>query len=183
MDNRFVGLMFHIDTNRINARQKLENMNRLESWARNDVVTLDMAEVTLNEATAGNNPHRTAKAMDSISSETLATTPNEKKMLTTIEQILFPDDADDDNKRNDVEIIFNAAKYCRILITADGGSKTQPIGILGNAVSLKKAVGVEILTDVEAVALVERKILARDALCRRRAELEGTPIPDWVGKD
>ena len=121
--------------------------------------------------------------MDSISSETLATTPNEKKMLTTIEQILFPDDADDDNKRNDVEIIFNAAKYCRILITADGGSKTQPMGILGNAVSLKKAVGVEILTDVEALALVERKILARDERCRRRADLKGTPIPDWVGKD
>ena len=183
MINRFVVLMFHIDTNRINARQKLENMNRLESWARNDVVMLDMAEVTLNEATAGNNPQRTAKAMNLIYSETLATTPNDKKMLTTIEQILFPDGADDDNKRNDVELIFNAAKYERILITNDGGSRRQPKGILGNRVSLKRAVGVKILTEVEAVALVERKILARDALCRRRAELEGTPIPDWVGKD
>jgi hypothetical protein len=183
MDQRFIGLMFHLDTNRINAKQNLEHMNRLEQWAANDVIMLDMAEVALNEAMAGGNAQRAAKALNSIYSETFASTSQERQMLATIERILFPEGADDQNKRNDVEIVFNAAKYCRILVTADGDSRTQPRGILGNAGSLKKAVGVEIMRDAEAVERVERRIRARDARCRKRFELEGTPIPDWVGQD
>jgi hypothetical protein len=183
MDERFIGLMFHLDTNRINARQKLEHMNRLERWAADGVIMLDMAEVTLNEAMDGRNAQRAAKALQSIYSETLATTPNEQEMITTIERILFPDGADDQNKRNDIEIVFNAAKYCRILITADGGSKTQPKGILGSAAELKKAISVEIMSDAEAADLVKQRIRARDARCRKRFELEGVPIPDWVGQD
>jgi len=183
VESRFIGLMFHIDTNRINTRQDLENINRLEEWARNDVISLDMAEVTMHEATAGHNPQRTTKALNSIYSETLANTPHEKQMLSDIERILFPNGADTQNKRNDAEIVFNAAKYSRILVTNDGGSKRQPLGIPGNANALKRKVGVEILTDADAVALVERRIKARDALCRKRAELRGTPLPEWVGKD
>lgn len=183
MDQRFIGLMFHLDTNRINAKQNLEHMNRLEQWEASDVITLDMAEVALNEAMAGGNAQRAAKALNSIYSETSVSTSQEQQTLVAIERILFPEGADDQNKRNDVEIVFNAAKYCRILVTADGDSRTQPRGILGNAEALKKAVGVEIMTDAEAVKCVERKIHARDARCRRRFELEGTPIPDWVGQD
>lgn len=183
MDQRFVGLMFHIDTNRINAKQQLEHMNRLEKWAADDVIMLDMAEVTLNEATAGGNTRRTAKALNSIYSETLASTPQEQQMIAAIENILFPDGADNQNKRNDVEIVFNAAKYCRILVTADGGSKTQPRGILGSADALKGAVGVEVMSDAQAVQLVKQRIQARDSRCRKRFELEGVPIPNWVGQD
>jgi len=183
MDQRFIGLMFQIDTNRINAKQNLEHMNRLEQWAANDVIELDMAEVALTEAMAGGNTQRAAKAINSIYSETFASTSQERQMLATIERILFPEGADDQNKRNDVEIVFNATKYCSILVTADGDSKTQPRGILGNAEALKKAVGIEIMRDAEAVELVESRIRARDAHCRKRFELEGTPIPDWVGQD
>ncbi|KAF0190930.1 MAG: hypothetical protein FD165_2301 [Gammaproteobacteria bacterium] len=183
MDQRFIGLMFHIDTNRINARQKLENMNLLEKWARDDVIMLDMAEVTLSEAMAGSNAQRASKARQSIYSETLASTPQEQKMIAAIEQILFPEGADNRSKRNDVEIVFNAAKYCRILVTADGGSKTQPRGILGSAKALKNAIGIEIMSDAQAVELVQQRIRARDARCRKRSELEGAPIPVWVGQD
>ena len=135
-------------------------MNQLEQWAAADVIGLDMAEVVLNEATAGGNRERSNKARQSPYSEALATTPREQDMLAAIERILFPDGADDQNKRNDVEIVFTAAKYDRILVTADGASKTQPGGILGNAVALKKAVGVEIMTDEEATAAVQKKIHA-----------------------
>ncbi len=114
MENRFVGLMFHIDTNRINARQKLENMNKLETWAENGIISLDMAEITLNEATSGNNAKRTSKAMNFVYSMTYANTPHEKEMIKNIENILFPDGADTQNKKNDVEIVFNAAKYANI---------------------------------------------------------------------
>lgn len=183
MEQRFIGLMFHLDTNRINAKQKLEHMNRLEQWAADDVIMLDMAEVTLNEASAGGNTQRQAKALRFIYSETLATTPHEQEMLAKIEQIIFPEGTDNQNKRNDVEIVFNAAKYGRILVTADGDSKTQPGGILGNAELLKEAVGVKIMSDERAVQLVESRIHGRDARCRKRFELEGTPTPDWLGQD
>ena len=183
MGNRFVALMFHIDTNRINARQKLEHMNQLEQWAAVDVIALEMAEVTLNEATAGGNRERSSKARQSIFSEALATTPGERDMLVAIERILFPDGADDQNKRNDVEIVFTAAKYGRILVTADGASKTQPGGILGNAPALKKTIGVEIMTDEQATMAVRKKIQARDARCVRRHEFNDEPLPDWIGLD
>ncbi len=106
MNQRFVGLMFQIDTNRINAKQNLEHMNRLEQWAANDVIELDMAEVALNEAMAGGNTQRAVKALNSIYSETFASTSQERQMLATIERILFPEGANDQNKRNDVEDRF-----------------------------------------------------------------------------
>jgi len=183
LQQRFIGLMFHVDTNRINARQQLENMNRLETWAVNDVIALEMAEVALNEAVAGNDARRREKAMASIYSMTLASTPREREMLRDIEVILFPDGADTPNKRNDVEIVFNAAKYGRILVTADGGSRSQPMGILGNADTLKRAVGVDVMTDSDAVSLVEARIRRRDARCRWWAERSGTAVPEWVGQD
>lgn len=183
MQNRFTGLMFHIDTNRINARQKLENMNRLEEWADNGVISLEMAEVTLNEATSGGNEQRTKKAIGSIFSMTYATTENETNILKNIENILSPDGADTENKRNDVEIVFNAAKYCRTLVTNDGASKSQPNGILGNAERLNKEIGVKVITDEQAVNMVENRIKARDSNCKHYVEMTGAELPEWVGKD
>ena len=183
MQNRFTGLMFHIDTNRINARQKLENMNRLDEWANNGVISLDMAEVTLNEAVSGGNEQRTKKAMGFIYSMTYESTEDEKNMLTNIEHILFPDGADTENKRNDVEIVFNAAKYCRSLVTNDGSSKSQPNGILGNAERLTKEIGVKIVTDAQAVDMVENRIKARDSNCAEHAKRTGEDLPEWVGID
>jgi len=183
MQNRFTGLMFHIDTNRINARQRLGDMNKLEEWANNDVISLDMAEITLNEAVAGNNKQRTKKALGYIYSKTYATTPEENKLLQRIERILFPEGADTENKRNDVEIVFNAVKYGRILVTNDGDSKTQPNGILGNAKRLKREVGVIVVTDTEAVSMVRNRIEARDQNCRYHSKRTGEKLPEWVGRD
>jgi len=183
MDSRYIGLMFHIDTNRINARGKLENMNKLKEWAKNGVITLEMSEVTLDEASAGNNAQRTRKAREYIYSMTYATTQDEKTKLQKIEDILFPGGADNDNKRNDVEIVFNAAKYHRILITNDGGSSSQPNGMLGNASILKSEIDVDVITDTEAVARVEKMIEARDSICRHHAGNTGDKLPDWIGKD
>jgi hypothetical protein len=65
------------------------------------------------------------------------------------------------NEANDVEIAFNANKYGAILVTADGGSRRQPGGILGNRVALAR-LGVQVMSDGEAVALVREKIQERD---------------------
>ena len=183
MPNRYVHKMFQIDTNRINARGGLEHMNQLEEWHENGVIHIQMAEPSLGEAFKGNNKARKAKAASYLYSITYADTREEQVVLSNIEQILFPNGATDQNQRNDVEIVFNAQKYSRILVTNDGGSKTQPGGILGNAARLRDAVGVSIITDSQAVEIVRRAIEKRDKMARYVSENRNVPLPEWVGKD
>ena len=45
------------------------------------------------------------------------------------------------------------------------------------------AIGVRVMTAPEAVALVRGKIQERDERARRLSREDGTPLPDWVGKD
>ena len=156
MPERYVYLDFHIDTNRINAKSRLDFMNILEHWYENDVIFLEMAEVAQNEATKSQNSIRTEKAYSYISTETLASTPDEARMLRKIKVILFPRGVKNINERNDVEILFNAWKYGAILITDDGGSKRQPGGILGNRDKLT-ALGIQVMRDHEAVEIVKQK--------------------------
>jgi hypothetical protein len=103
-------------------------------------------------------------------------------LLRQIEAILFPGGASTQGERNDVDIVFNAKKYGCVLVTNDGASRSQPGGILGNRQRLE-ALGVQILTDEEAVACVHELILRRDERERGRALATGEPLPDWVGRD
>ena len=183
MNKRFIGLSFHIDTNRINARQKLENMNQLEKWSDNGVIRLEKSEVVLHELLVGSNSQRNKKAISGIYSMTYAESPEEKQKLIKIEEILFPKGAINDNQKNDVEIVFNAYKYCHILITNDGDSKKQPGGILGNAERLKDEVSIIVMTDQEAVTLVEKRIKNRNKNCRAVSKRTGMPLPNWIESD
>jgi hypothetical protein len=180
--DRSVYLGFIIDANRINARQADPHMNRLETWRDNEVIELIMSESSHQEARAGGDARRAQKASMHIFSMTMASTASEEQELRSIEKILFPGGAVTLNQRNDVDIVFNAAKYRRILITADGGSKRQPGGMLGNRAALAP-LGVRILTAQEAVALVQQKIKERDEMARVSAKMEHRPLPEWVGKD
>lgn len=183
MPERYIYKMFHLDTNRINAKQRLDNMNTLEEWHNNNVINLEMSEVSKNEACAGNNVPRRKKAFSYIYSLGYSDTPEEKALLDKIENIIFPDGAKDQNQRNDVEVVFHAAKYHRILITNDGGSKKQPGGILGNAEQLMKEVGVKIVTDDEAIIIVRNEIDKRDQRARYILKNRGGELPDWIEKD
>jgi hypothetical protein len=180
--DRSVYLGFIIDANRINARQADPHMNRLEVWRDNEVIELMMSESSHQEARAGGDPRRARKASMHIFSMTMASTAIEQEELRGIEKILFPGGAVRPNQRNDVDIVFNAAKYRRILITGDGGSKSQPGGMLGNRAALS-SLGVRIMTAEEAVALVQQKIKGRDEMARLSAQMERRPLPEWVGKD
>jgi len=183
MPDRYLHKMFQIDTNRINARGGLENMNQLEQWHENGVINIQMAEPSLGEAFQGNNKARRAKAAGYIYSITYADTPEERAALSSIEQILFPNGATEQNQKNDVEIVFNARKYGRILVTNDGGSKTQPGGILGNADRLRDTMDVSVISDAQAVEIVRRAIEKRDQMARYVSEKRNVPLPEWVGKD
>jgi hypothetical protein len=47
------GPIFHLDANLINARQKLDSVNRMEQWRDEGVILLVMAGVAHEEAQAG----------------------------------------------------------------------------------------------------------------------------------
>lgn len=183
MPQRNIYVIFQIDTNRINSKQKLENMNLLEKWHEGGVITIDMPEPATKESFAGNNEQRKKKATQYIHSYTYADTPEEKVLLKKIEDIIFPGGAKDQNQKNDVEIVFNAHKYGSILVTNDGNSKKQPGGILGNAQVLKEQLGITVINDETAVQLVREKIQNRDNFARVIASRENIDVPDWVGKD
>jgi len=102
--------MLHIDTNLINARQKLDAVNRLEKWQEDGVVLINMSSTAHAEAKAGNDELRARKANQQIFT---VTQPGDStdRIYRMIESALFLDGAKDENQRNDVRIVFEAAKY------------------------------------------------------------------------
>jgi hypothetical protein len=182
MPERSLGLEFYIDTNRINARQGLPNMNQLEKWHENRVISIQMAEEAHDEAIRGHSPERTRKARRYIySTVTRSMQAQYRHILKDIESILFPGGAQTASQVNDVRIVFNAAYYMAILVTNDGDSSTQPHGILGNRDKLREHV--KVMRDSEAVEFVRGQIRQRDERARKVASMTGQPLPEWVGKD
>lgn len=169
----FVRIQF--DANRINARGALQAMNQLEKWAEAEVIELFPSEVAQTEARSGGNATRASKALGYIYSITLATSPEEQEDLRAIETILSNGATPDMNTLRDAEIVFNAAKYGAILVTADRG-------ILDKAAGLEQR-GTRIMTDEEAVAHVRQKLHERDEIARLVAQETGQPLPHWVGAD
>lgn len=177
-----MGIGIQLDANRINSRGRLENMNQLERWADAGVILLSMSEVAQLEAAAGGDATREAKAYSYIASGTFLGTPDERAKLLEIEQILFGGAVPTVSDRNDALIVFNAWKYGRLLVTADGRSRSQPGGILGNRDALRSA-GIDVATDGDAVATIRHRIEQRDRLATFYHQEHGHPLPDWVGHD
>jgi hypothetical protein len=116
--------VLHIDTNLINARQKLASVNQLERWFEDEVILINMSSTAHVEARAGNNDQRTRKANQQIFTAT-SPTVSDDPLFKRVEAALFPDGAKDNNQLNDVRIVCEAAKYAAILVTGDGGSRTR----------------------------------------------------------
>jgi len=172
--------VLHIDANLINARQRLDAVNQLEKWFEDEVILINMSGTARGEALAGGNAERTRKANQQIYTTTPAANSADP-LYTKIERALFLDGAQNDNQRNDVKIVFEAAKYAAILVTGDGGSKNQPGGILGNRHKLADIV--RVLSPEEAVAFVREKIWERDAFNAQVAKQFGGQLPTWTGVD
>jgi len=170
--------IFHIDANLINARQRLPAVNRLEKWCQEEVILINMSSTAHTEAQAGNSPDRVRKANTHIFTATPPVDSNEP-VFKQVEGALFPAGAADENQRNDVRVVCEAAKYHAILVTSDGGSKSQPGGILGNRSKLP----VQVMSPEEAVAFIESKIRERDEFNRQVAQEFGGELPPWTGSD
>jgi len=172
--------VLHIDTNLINARQKLAAVNQLEKWCIEGVILINMSATAHGEAQAGGNPMRTRKANQNIFTATPPLEP-EEPLFKKVEVALFPDGARDENQLNDVRIVCEAAKYAAVLVTGDGGSKTQPGGILGNRHKLKDIL--KIFSPDEAVDYVRQRIQERDEFNVRFVKEFGGELPPWTGHD
>ncbi|MDO9478329.1 MAG: hypothetical protein Q7L07_16590 [Pseudohongiella sp.] len=182
MPSRYVYRQYHIDANRINSRQKVEAMNKLESWAHNGVIDILMSEVAMEEAAGGNSPARTKKAYGHIFSYTESNGQSDAQRMTDIENAIFPAGCANQNQKNDVEIVFNSGKYCAPLITDDGASRSQPGGILGARAQLRK-MGITVLRAEEAISEIEDLIRSRDEFAHRVHQECGLELPDWYGRD
>ncbi len=181
MQRRMLTQIFHIDTNLINARGKLDTMNQIEKWTRDEVLLVHMSGVSFKEAKADGNPARTRKAHTYIFTVTDVTIDSNDPMYRKIEAVLFPQGTKTENERNDVKIVYEARHYSAILVTRDGDSNTQPGGILGNRDKLKDIV--QIFSDSEAVAFIGEKIAERDDLNRLVEREFGGQLPEWTGED
>lgn len=181
MEHRLLHIpVLHIDTNLINARQKLAAVNQLEKWFDDEVILISMSATAHGEAQADGNAMRTRKANQNIFTATPPVEPSDP-LFKKVERTLFPDGAHDENQLNDVRIVCEAAKYGAILVTGDGKSKTQPGGILGNRLKLEGLV--EILSPDEAVDFVQKKIQERDEFNIRVVKEFGGKLPPWTGCD
>jgi hypothetical protein len=172
--------VLHIDTNLINARQKLSAVNQLEKWFEDEVILINISGTAHSEALAGNYIPRTRKTNRQIYTATPPIEPSDS-LYSKVETALFPEGARDYNQRNDVRIVCEAAKYEAILVTGDGGSKTQPGGIIGNRGKLRDVV--QVLSPDEAVAFVREKITERDEFNTQVAKKFGGELPPWTGAD
>lgn len=173
---------FMLDANCINARQADSDLNRLEAWHKEQVISLVMADRSSKEAAVGDSV-RKRKTYMYIQMITHITTPDERAMHRLIETILFPNGARSQREKNDALIVFNAKKYMHRLITRDGRSKKQPKGILGNAARLKAEIGLVVMRPDEAVEYVRESIQMRDKLTREYCSMFSVPLPLWVGAD
>lgn len=172
--------VLHIDTNLINARQKLSAVNQIEKWFENEVILINISGTVRCEALAGNYVPRTRKTNEQIYTATPAMEPSDF-LYSKVETALFPEGTRDDNQRNDVRIVCEAAKYAAILVTEDGGSKRQSGGIIGNRDKLRDVV--QILSPNEAVAFVREKIMERDKFNVQFTKEFGGKLPPWTGAD
>jgi hypothetical protein len=173
--------VIHIDTNLINARGKVEAMSRLERWAEDELIAMNISDTGLSEALAGNNAQRTRKALTQIYTINNISPDTSDPIYQKIERALFPGGTKTQNQMNDVAIVREAAKWNAILVTNDGGSKSQPGGILGNREKIRDYV--TIMTADEAAAFVRKKINERDEFNRRVVKEYGGELPEWTGKD
>lgn len=172
--------IFQIDTNLINARQKLPAVNQLEKWFEDGVILIVMSATAHGEARADGNAMRTRKANQNIFTTTPPVDASDPR-FQIVGRALFPEGACDENQLNDVRIVCEAAKYAAILVTSDGGSMTQPGGILGNRHKVDGLV--QILSPDEAVDFVRQKIRMRDEFNLRYVREFGGELPPWTGRD
>ena len=151
--------LFHVDTNLLNAKQRLVEMNELEKMAEKGLILLNWSSTAQSEVLNSESQNLKRKAHTHIytindEDEEFPTTPS--KFKNEIFKIMEISSESSQNDINDALIICEAQKYGAILISNDGGSKSQAKGILGRRNELKDYV--QVVTLSEALEIAKRCI-------------------------
>jgi hypothetical protein len=145
-------LLFQLDANAVNARQRDPNLNELDRLATVGMIELEYSEVAYNEAVHGDGIRK--EKAEQLTWSGLSNQPDfEETWRRLIAKAIFPNGIMTASQRNDVEILLTAKLAGAVLVTTDGNSNSQPRGILGSKYFLE-ALGITVVTPGEAVALV-----------------------------
>lgn len=164
---RHLGSYYFLDANCINARQVDQNINQLEHWHQEGVISILIPQIAATEAVRGSD-ERLKKSWDYpmlFESRPGQTNPY---IVSLIEHIVFSQGTTNKNQRNDVAILAVAELYGYPLITNDGASNTQPGGMLGNAKALAN-IGISVLTPRSAVTDIAERLKRREIDVRQLA--------------
>lgn len=150
--------IFHVDTNLLNAKQKIEEMNELEAMQEEGKILLNWSSTAQTEALNNKSQNKKRKAHTHIytineADEEFPQTAS--KYQTEIFKIMDIGQHSTQNEINDALIVCEAEKYGAILITNDGASKSQAKGILGRRKELRKYV--RVVTPIEALDIANEK--------------------------
>jgi hypothetical protein len=152
-------------------------MNRLEKWSKDGVIYIYATDVIQKEAEKGGDTLG-RKAWSRVGLVTPPLSADDWKLWNEIAAIVFPRGVLTDSQRNDVQTLYTTKKFGAILVTNDGGSKSQPGGILGHAKELWEKLRIRVMRDSEAVNMVGEEIAERDARERRMAVLKRRPLAE-----
>ena len=131
--------LVHLDTNRINARQKDAFVNQLEALHQQGIIELMMSRAAYQEASHGS-LQRAKKAEEYYWLEANGGVSSE------LERTIFPRGCVNQNQRNDVAVALAAQQTRALLVTADGD-------LLVKANELMRF-GLHVVTAEQAIALI-----------------------------
>ena len=144
--------LFLLDANACNALQRIGELNDLERLAKDGVIDLLYTETTWDEAQCGSFD-RTQKVENYLFIGLPTDDQNvqlQQPWRDAVAALVFHAGVWSDNQRRDVEALLVVKMSGGYFVTRDGGSRSQPAGILGCKAKLAE-LGVEVLNFPDAL--------------------------------
>lgn len=152
MDTKNDPVLFLLDANACNALQKIDELNQLENLANVGIINIMYTETTWCEAAFGSQiRHYKVSQFDwNGLSEDYENNRLQQPWREQIGRLIFPYGTRTDGQRRDIEALLTVKMSGGYFITRDGGSKSQPGGILGHKSQLA-TLGIEVLDFTDAL--------------------------------
>lgn len=179
---RFVFLTFLADSNCNKSLQGREHIDQLEKWRDAGAILFDKSAPWPGKGGVAAVPARRTRGKYPYSVDGTET-PEDWKLVERIGELLYPGGPRNANSEDHVESVFKAIKYQRTLITGEVTPPSMPCRILGSTERLERELGVQVVTDAQAVQMVRNAIRQRDDQARRTSRDYGLKLPPWVGQD
>lgn len=148
-------MLFLLDANAVNARQRDAALNELEQLAQAGQIELEYTQVTYDEASVGC-AKRAEKAAELTWSGGNEDSEFPAMWRKPIADAVFPRGVQSQSQANDVTALVTAKLCGGIFVTSDGASNSQPRGILGSRQALA-ALGITVVSPTEALALAKAR--------------------------